>query len=163
MLIIKHCSFLQGKKSSALADGFQETLSISIPRASAKDALHRLPPSLDRYPSLKKLVTERLQQNMNDDIETTPYHYASCDERRINDIASTEKNETNETYMDKKSHLDTRSSMNCHGILAQEATLCPGSNTLDDRQHVAYFLEDLKRAREERRKRLLKSCKAFTA
>jgi len=159
MIIIKHCNFLQGKKNSVLADGFQETLSTSVPRASTKDALHMLPASLDRYPSLKKLITERLQQNMNDDIETTPYH-ASCDERRIIGIASAE---TNETHADKKNHLGTKSSMNCHGNLSREATPCLGSNTLDDRQHVAYFLEGLKRDREERRKRLLKSCKAFTA
>lgn len=144
-------------------DVFRETLSISNRRASTTDALHRLPTSLDRYPSLKKLVAERLEKNINDDFKNISYYSSSCDEGRVAGIASTKKMEMKETYTEKKKNLDVKTSMNCQEILAQEATLCLGSIVVDDRQHVTYFLEDLKRAREERRNRLLKSCKAFSA
>lgn len=144
-------------------DVFRETSSISNPRASTMDALHRLPTSLDRYPSLKKLVAERLEKNINDDFKNISYHSSSREEGKVAGIASTKKMEMNETCKEKKRNLDMKTSMNYQEILAQEATLCLGSNAVDDRQHVTYFLEDLKRAREERRNRLLKSCKAFSA
>lgn len=121
---------------------------------------------LDRYPSLKKLIAEKLQQESNEDLERILRPIKYSEEPKVG-IASTKgmekiRNCTEKQQIDR-TISDCTDSNQAHQVRDHSKANVFDTNVIE-RQNISGFLDDLRRSREERQNRLLlKRSSAFTA